>query len=129
MKALVVDDNREVAEFVAEALFEVDQLETDVALTVEEAEGLIAKTRYDILIVDVYLRGGDSEPDGLRLLRRLKEANPEQKAILVTGKSFSRILTEVVFRAGTVDLLAKPVDLKVLLQTVRKLLGKTKEGH
>ncbi|MCU0722566.1 MAG: response regulator [Planctomycetes bacterium] len=124
MRALVVDDNAQVALFIAEALRQVEGMEADLAHTVEEAEQAAEKTAYDLFIVDVYLRGPDSSPDGLRLVKRLKAQKPGLKAILITGRSFSRILTDVVFRAGTTDLLGKPVDLKVLLETVRKVLAR-----
>jgi DNA-binding response OmpR family regulator len=126
MRALVVDDNVQVARFISEALHEIEGMEADVAHTLEDAEAAADKTDYDLYIVDVYLQGSDSAPDGLRFVKQRKAVRPDLKAILITGRSFSRILTDVVFRAGTLDLLGKPIDLKVLLDTVRKVLAKPK---
>lgn len=120
MRALVVDDHEEVADFIAEALREFENMEVDVAPSAESAEALSARKDYDLYLVDLYLKGGDFEPDGLAFVKKLREQAPESRVILMTGKSYSKIITDVVIRTGKVRLIAKPIDLQKLLTEVRQ---------
>ncbi|GEM_PF-2892531 len=123
MRALVVDDHEEVADFIAEALREFESMEVDVAPSAESAEALSARKDYDLYLVDLYLKGGDFEPDGLAFVKKLREQAPESRVILMTGKSYSKIITDVVIRTGKVRLIAKPIDLQKLLTEVRQALA------
>ncbi|MDD5630028.1 MAG: response regulator, partial [Elusimicrobia bacterium] len=52
-------------------------------------------------------------------LKALREADPNVRAIIVSGNSQARIREEVL-KAGAVDLLPKPIELDAL----RRILGK-----
>lgn len=124
MRALVVDDFPEVAGFVADALRDVENMDVDVAHNLVDAEDFVDESDYDLYVIDVYLEGPDDAPEGLKLVRRIRKKTPEAHILLMTGKSFSRIITDVIFRSNTADLIGKPVDLGKLLAAVRKVLGK-----
>ena len=124
MKALVVDDAKDIDYYISETLMEVEGMEVDQAHSRAEADAAEAANEYDLYIVDVYLAGLDKKPDGLEFVRNIRKSKPGAKIILMTGKSFSRILTDVLFKAGSAELLAKPVSLDTLLTTVRRVIGK-----
>ncbi|MHC5040200.1 MAG: response regulator [Planctomycetota bacterium] len=125
LRALVVDDHRDVAEFVAEALHDLEAMDVDVATSKEEAEELAKENDYGLFVVDVYLRGFDNAPDGLFFVKALQREDPRAKVILMTGRSYSKIITDVVIRTGSTHLLGKPIDINVLLETVHKVLEET----
>ena len=58
--------------------------------------------------------------DGLTILKALRKAHPEVRAIIVSGNSQARIKEEVL-RAGAVDLLPKPIELDSLRQVLAKV--------
>ena len=122
MKALVVDDHRDVAEFIAEALVEMEGMEVDIATSASSAHAYSSSRHYDLFIVDVYLKGGDSSPDGLDFAKSLLAYDPKAPVILMTGKSYSKIITSVIVKTGTTTLLSKPIDLTTLIDTVHKVM-------
>jgi DNA-binding NtrC family response regulator len=124
MSILVVDDHRDVADFIAEALREIEDLDVDVAESAEEARAQRQRKGYEMYIIDVYLKGGDWSPDGLTLAKDILQEKADTPILLMTGKSFSRIITDVIVRTGTTQLLSKPITLETLLKKVRLLRGK-----
>lgn len=123
MRVLVVDDHREVSDFIATALRDIEGLEVDTAASAEAAEAYLEAGLYDLYILDLYLKGGDFSPDGLRFAKELLADHPDSRVILMTGKSYSKIITDVVIRTGSTQLLSKPIRLDDLLKMVRKVLG------
>jgi DNA-binding response OmpR family regulator len=128
MSVLVVDDHLEVAEFVAEALREMENLEVDIASSQDAAEAMFRRKPYELCIVDLYLKGLDEEPDGLYFVKWARKKNPKVRVILMTGKSYSKVITDVVVRTGETHLLSKPIDLNVLLETVRTVMADPEDG-
>ena len=122
MNALVVDDHREVAEFIADALSEMEGFMVDIATSAEAADALVKTKHYDFMIVDVYLKGGDWAPDGLEFAKRVLAKDPEARVVLMTGKSYSKIITRVMPKVGNLKLLAKPIELTTLIDTVHQVM-------
>jgi len=123
MSVLVVDDHQEVADFVAEALREMENMEVDTATSQESAQAMYRRKPYDLCIIDLYLKGGDDEPDGLYFAKWVHKKNPKTRVILMTGKSYSKVITDIVVRTGETHLLSKPIDLNHLLDIVRQVMA------
>lgn len=123
MRILVVEDQGDVAEFIADSLRDLEGHEVDIAASADAAEKLAAATVYDLFLVDLYLRGPEDAPDGLAFAKSVRKAKPHARIILMTGKSYSRLLTDIIVRADLAFMLAKPIDLTTLIETVRSVLG------
>ena len=122
MKALVVDDHRDVAEFIAEALKEMEGMDVDIATSAASARAYSSSRQYGLFVIDVYLKGGDTAPDGLDYAKSLLAEDSKTPIILMTGKSYSKIITSVIVKTGTTVLLSKPIDLTTLIDTVHKVM-------
>jgi DNA-binding NtrC family response regulator len=85
----------------------------------EEAEKLLAKTTYDIVITDLRLTGVQSE-DGWDILRSVKEKNPHTPCILITGYG-SPDVREKAMAQGVAYYFEKPVPPEELLQAMKAL--------
>jgi len=85
----------------------------------EEAEELLAKTTYDIVITDLRLTGVQSE-DGWDIIRGAQERNPKTPCILITGYG-SPDVREKALGLGVAYYFEKPVPPEDLLQAVRAL--------
>ena len=113
--ALVVEDDPASRSSLAEWV-EQQGFKTLQAGDLAEARQLIANERLDLVLLDLELPSGN----GLMLLPDL-ENQPSVDVIFVTGRSSVDSAVEA-FRAGAVDYLTKPLDLKRL----KSLLARTR---
>lgn len=113
MKILLVEDNRELAENLAE-IFEDEGHE--VAYAWNGAEALEAND-YDLALLDVRL------PDtlGTAILPRLKQRTPGAEVIVTTGNADLQSAIEAV-RGGAFSYLTKPVGVQELVLTANRAL-------
>jgi DNA-binding NtrC family response regulator len=117
MKALVVDDEPAVRDFVIEVL-QTDGWEVSEAETAERAFEMLRDHRWSLVFCDVMLGGAD----GFAVLRRFTAEQPEAQIVLMTGHgSAAGALDAVAF--GAYDYLMKPFsvgDVLALSQAVRE---------
>ena len=121
MKALVVDDEPAIRDFVSEVLL-ADGWEVSRAETAERAFDMLREDRWSLVFCDVMLGGAD----GFAVLRRFTEEQPEAQIVLMTGHgSAAGALDAVAF--GAYDYLLKPFgagDVLALSQAVRERIEK-----
>jgi DNA-binding response OmpR family regulator len=87
------------------------------------AEGLrlYEKAPVDLVITDIYMPGRD----GLEVLQTLRRLHPGIKVLVITGESDMVDYLEVARYLGAANVLRKPFELGVFLQTVAGLLSNT----
>lgn len=115
---LIVDDEQTTLDAMSEALKRVGY-QVVVATSGFEALALAQSNKLDIVLVDLKL------PDlsGMEVLRRIKGANPQIEVIMITGYGTIEGAVEAM-QTGAADFLAKPIDLEVLREKVKKNLEK-----
>lgn len=105
IRVLIVDDEesirRQTAKFLAK-----NNYETETAATPSEAFRILARTRIDIILLDIKL----PEMDGTEVLRRVKEEYPDIEVIMMTGHGHSEVILKAM-RLGAFDFFYKPIDL------------------
>lgn len=116
MRVLVVEDEHQMAAFVAKALVE-ESCAVDVARDGPGALDLAAAHDYDAIVLDLMLPG----LDGLDVCRRLRR---ERKTIPVLMLSARDMVEDRVrgLDAGADDYLVKPFAVEELLARLRALL-------
>jgi len=116
IKILIVDDEVELAEILEERLnfrgFYAKSV-VDHIQAIREAE----KTKYDVALIDVKLKG----MNGIELMKLLLEMNPELKVILFTGHG-SEGEGKRGLESGAVRYLFKPIDLEKLISEINDIL-------
>ena len=112
---LVVDDDEAHAQAVAESL-EADDCECAPSPAPGE-QGIeqIESENFDVIVTD--LRMGDI--DGLNILSKAKEEQPEAEVIVLTGHS-SVHSAVTAMQGGAYTYLTKPLDITELRAAVRK---------
>ena len=107
LRVLVVDDNVELAENIAELLQDLDdQLDVVFSRGTRGAMDIAVRTGFDIALVDIRLGEGD---DGLALLPKLRELCPRGEVILMTGHgTLDSAITAL--RQGAFAYVLKPFD-------------------
>jgi len=112
MRALIVDDDRTLREGCASVL-RSEGIHVEVAARGEEAIQMINRSRFDIMLVDVYL-----EPvSGIDVLKAVMANAPSTLVVLMTGNPSVESSIEAM-RIGAWDYLPKPysgTQLQLLL--------------
>jgi len=116
---LVVDDERGVAEALAEAIRR-DGHEVEIAGDGAEALGLLAARPYDLIVSDTKM----PILDGESFYRELERRHPalRHRIVFLTGDVLSRDKREFLERTAA-PFLTKPCDLDELRRVVSRVLG------
>jgi DNA-binding response OmpR family regulator len=112
VRILIVDDNRDLADGLAE-LLELHGHEVDVAATGASGVEAARDNSYDAALVDVRL----PDIDGVELVERIVEFAAATRIMLMTGYSAPDVLARADELPG-VELLIKPLDPMKLLEWI-----------
>jgi two-component system cell cycle response regulator DivK len=115
---LIVEDNEKNMKLVRDVL-QAKGYATIEAVTGEDGVRLATELKPDLILMDIQLPG----IDGIEALRRLR-ANPETakiSAVAVTASVMQQDRKHIM-EAGFDGYLGKPISLKELLETVRRML-------
>ena len=113
MRVLLVDDDREVADYVRR---ELEEESFSVVVAHDGAKGLrlAESSAFDILVLDVMM----PFMDGLQLTRNLRQQNILTPILLLTGRDAPEEIVREL-EAGADDYLTKPFSFDVLLARIR----------
>jgi len=106
---LVVDDERDHADGIAEALAKLP-VKTITVYTVKDALEIVRTQQVDIVVTDLKL---DGQTEGLSILYEAKQHNPDTEVILITAYATIDTCKEAI-RRGAYDYLVKPIDIDQL---------------
>lgn len=113
-KMLVVDDEREICDFL-KAFFEERDFDVCTANSGEAALREIEKAKPQVVLLDVHMPG----MDGMNALRQIKAKYPNIKVIMVTALE-TRDKIEEAIRLGADNYITKPLSLEYLEKDVRE---------
>ena len=115
---LLVDDEAELREVIREVL--AMEFEVETAASTQEAETLLARRTFDVMICDHVLPAGT----GLDFFIRHYGRWPGMKRILLTGYMNPELISRSVALGGLVACVLKPVAFDELLRLVRGAVAK-----
>jgi two-component system OmpR family response regulator len=120
MRILVVEDDSVLAAALTRALNQ-SAYAVDLVADGEAANGALATTAYDLVVLDIAL----PKVDGLAVLRRLRDRRLQTPVLLLTARDTleDRVLG---LDSGADDYLTKPFDLPEFEARVRALI---RRGH
>ena len=116
---LVVDDEESIC-FSMREYFSQHGFKVDTAREMEEAEGLIKATEYEVVIQDLRL-GRARHPDGLEIIRLVHKRNPDTRIVVLTSYGTDDVEKEARL-AGADAFLRKPKPLSQVAQVVQGLI-------
>ncbi len=122
MKILIVDDEVQVANLLAESV-QLQGHEAIVAVSGAEGLALLEERRPDAIFLDLVM----PEMSGIEVLRRIRATHPALPVIVITGHASATQIEEAK-RLGATDCVVKPFVLNQLNQALGKLL-KDQEGR
>src|SRR5207249_5350749 len=116
MRVLAIDDEPAMTEWL-KILLEHAGYEVRTAHIGSRGEELFRSWRPDAVITDLLL----PDIDGIELVRRFRELDPESEVIVVTGQGNIPRSVDAV-KAGAFDFLEKPLDVERLLDKLEKAI-------
>lgn len=121
IRLLMIDDEQEFLDSSAPALerrgFDVHQ-----AADGETALKMIVTDKFDAVVLDLKMPGLDGE----EVFRRIHRARPDLPVIMLTGHGTIKSAFETS-REGIADYIAKPCDIDVLAERLRRLIDRAGE--
>lgn len=115
-KIFVLDDEENMVEIIKTAL-EEEGYEVRGFTSPEEFLYIFRNEDCDLLITDIRMMG----MDGIEVLRRVKEIEPDLAVILITAYPSFETAVEAL-RGGAVDYIPKPIELKELKWRVKNAI-------
>jgi len=115
-RILAIDDEPAMTEWL-KILLEHAGYEVRTALIGTRGEELFRTWRPDAVVTDMRL----PDVDGIELVRKFKQIDPESEVIVITGQGNIPRSVEAV-KAGAFDFLEKPVDAERLLDKLEKAM-------
>jgi len=119
-RILLVDDERSIRESLCKILG-AENYEVVLAENGHEAIEKHGAQRIDLLILDLNM----PVKNGWDTLDWLVKIDPVLPVVIITGRSDQRALAET---AGADALMEKPLDVPLLLQTIRELMDEPVES-
>lgn len=120
---LIVDDNP-INLTVAEGLLEPLQMKIDRALSGKEAVEKISEHHYDIVFMDHMMPQMDGV-ETTRIIRRFHEEYNDVPIIALTANAVEGT-KEMFCQEGMNDFVAKPIEIRMMVATVKKWLPESK---
>jgi len=115
---LIVDDERDIRELVAEILRE-EGYSTRLAANSDEAISAVANDPPMLMILDLWLR--DSKMDGIGILMSVKREYPHIPVVIISGHGNIEIAVEAI-KKGAYDFIEKPFNTDQLLVVIGRAM-------
>jgi two-component system response regulator HydG len=113
---LIVDDERDLAEGIAEGLRREGHA-CHVVESTDEAMDSVNRRPPDVVITDYKLGDGHT---GVDLLKRIKKSHPTVEVVLITAHGDERLARDALLEHGAYDYITKPIDLDMLRLAARR---------
>ena len=120
---LVVDDERDHADGIAEAL-DKSGVKAIAVYSAEDALEIVRNQQVAVVVTDFKLEG---DINGLDILEEAKKANSQTEVILITAYATIDNCKEAI-RRGAYDYLVKPIDIDQLRSLVSRACKKASTG-
>lgn len=117
-KILIIDDERAIRNSLRDILTYEKHTVEDAPDALSGLE-LIKNNRYDLVLSDIKMPG----MDGLELLEKLDEIEPNPTVVMISGHGSIETAVEAV-KKGAFDFIPKPIDLNRLLVVIKNALEK-----
>lgn len=115
-KILIIDDDRELCEEMAEILRD-EGYSIRTAFSSNEGKAIIEEELYDIILLDYKM----PHLTGLDILKEIKK-NPRAKILLISGRpALDKLLEDKNVSGLVAGIMSKPMTVEALLQKIRSL--------
>ena len=114
---LITDDEDSIRNILRDIL-EFEKYDVIDTSNGKDALAIVKKEPVDLMILDIKMKG----MDGIEVLEKIKESQPDLPVIMISGHGTIQIAVEAT-KKGAFDFIEKPPDLNRMLVTVRNALN------
>src|SRR5256884_762696 len=115
---LLVDDDAALLQALPQALsLKMDNVRVDTCDSALEALKQIQEHEYDAIVSDIKMPG----MDGLALLEKIQELQPETPTLLITGHGEHDLAIRAL-RGGAYDFIQKPIDREYVVAALHRAI-------
>jgi two-component system, NtrC family, nitrogen regulation response regulator NtrX len=118
-KILVIDDERSIRNSLKDIL-EYEKFQVELAENGLQGLQFVRDFVFDVVLCDIKMQ----QMDGIEVLVKIQELNPELPVVMISGHGNIDTAVEAI-KKGAYDFIEKPLDLNRLLITVRNALDKS----
>jgi len=122
-RIIIIDDERSIRNTMKDIL-EYEKHEVAVACDGKEALQLIEEKSFDMAFCDIKM----PVMDGMEVLERIKEINPDLAVIMLSGHGTIDTAVEAI-KKGAFDFIQKPPDINRIMITIRNAMDRTALVH
>jgi two-component system response regulator HydG len=115
MRILIVDDDRDHAESIADVLA-TRECEVDLAFSGEDGVAKFRETPFEIVFMDIKLPG----IDGVEAFFECKKIRPHAKIMLMTGYSLEQLVVRAL-GGGALGVLRKPFAMDEIFDVLAQM--------
>jgi len=116
-KILIADDSLFMRRILKDILS--DKYTIIEAESGSKAEQQFKKEEPDLVLLDIIMPGGEEE--GIKVLRKIRKANPKAKVVMITAVGQDSTIEECK-KLGAVDYIIKPFDREEVINIVQKYI-------
>ncbi len=117
-RILIVDDERKICEILKEIL-EKQGYQVDYALNGSQALTMVEQKAIDLVLLDIKM----PDIDGIALLKKIKNINPDLSVVIISAFGTVPLAVEAL-KSGAEDFVEKPLEANRVLTTVKNTLEK-----
>lgn len=115
---LIVDDDTALLQALPQALsIRLTAIQVDTSDSALEALKLVQEHNYDAIVSDIKMPG----MDGLALLAKIQELQPETPTLLITGHGEHDLAVQAL-RGGAYDFIQKPIDRDYMIAALTRAI-------
>lgn len=115
MDLLIVDDNKDIREYLKDVLSR-EGYRCELASDGGEAVDIYSKNQIDCVLLDFEMPG----MDGISAAKEMLTLNPDASIVMITGFEDMEIIRSTM-RLGVFDYLIKPIEPQVLIRVLNKV--------
>lgn len=128
-RVLLIEEDPKQTELYSDLIREVAECQVDVMSRVESATDWVARSNYQLIVIDISSLAGGSSPspmagqNGLMLLEQIKRLSPVTSVILISETATVEQAVAAI-RMGAEDYLKKPFNLESFQLAVKRGLDR-----
>jgi signal transduction histidine kinase len=117
-RVLIVDDDRALLDALSEALqLRMGEVDVTTSESAQTALETLATAEVDAVVADIKM----PKMDGLQLLERIRELQPNTPTLLITGHGEHELAVQAL-RGGAYDYVQKPIDRDYFVGSLRRAI-------
>lgn len=123
MKILLIEDHKMLADSLKDSLEKTKGIEVLVLQNVSELDLIIKAENFDLILMDINLKGLTKKEQGLEISEMLIKKYPGIKIVILTGYNL-KYYQDLAKSIGCYGFISKEVDTKTLIKTLEKIVIK-----